>query len=48
MSFAYSAKADYKKAQEYAEKALVQAPEQQKTTISANISKLKDGKDINQ
>ncbi|MDX2046284.1 MAG: DUF2911 domain-containing protein [Chitinophagaceae bacterium] len=48
MSFAYSAKADYKKAQEYAEKALAQAPEQQKTTISANISKLKDGKDINQ
>jgi hypothetical protein len=44
----YSAKADYKKAQEYAEKALAQAPEAQKATITANIAKLKEGKDINQ
>ena len=44
----YSAKGDYKKAQEYAEKALAQAPEPQKAGISANITKLKEGKDINQ
>lgn len=48
LSFAYSAKADYKKAQEHAEKALAQAPEPQKATISGNIAKLKEGKDINQ
>lgn len=47
-SFAYSAKADYKKAQEFAEKALNQAQETQKAAISANITKLKEGKDINQ
>jgi hypothetical protein len=44
----YSAKADYKKALEYAEKALTQAAEPQKATMNANIAKLKEGKDINQ
>ena len=44
----YSAKGDFKKALEYAEKALVQAPDPQKATISGNIAKLKEGKDINQ
>jgi tetratricopeptide (TPR) repeat protein len=48
LSFAYSAKGDYKKAQEHAEKALAQAPEPQKAAITANIAKLKEGKDINQ
>ena len=44
----YSAKGDYKKAQEYAEKALVQAPnDAAKATMSANIAKLKEGKDVN-
>lgn len=44
----YSAKGDYSKALEYANKALAQANEQQKITISGNITKLKEGKDINQ
>ena len=44
----YSAKGDFKKALEYAEKALAQAPEPQKTAINGNIAKLKEGKDINQ
>jgi hypothetical protein len=44
----YSAKGDYKKATEYAEKALGQAPEAQKETIKGYITKLKEGKDINQ
>jgi len=44
----YSAKGDFKKALEYAEKALVQAPDPQKAAISGNIAKLKEGKDINQ
>lgn len=48
LSFAYSAKGDFKKAQEHAEKALAQAPEPQKAGINANIIKLKEGKDINQ
>ena len=48
MAFAYSAKADYTKALEHANKALAQAPEPQKATISGNIAKLKEGKDINQ
>jgi len=47
MSFAYSAKGDFKKALEHAEKALTLANEQQKTAINANIAKLKEGKDIN-
>ena len=44
----YAAKGDFKKALEYANKALAQAPEPQKATINANIAKLKEGKDINQ
>jgi tetratricopeptide (TPR) repeat protein len=47
LSFAYSAKGDYKKALEHAEKALTQANEPQKATVNANIVKLKEGKDIN-
>ncbi len=44
----YSAKGDFKKAIEYAQKALAQSPnEQSKTSINANIIKLKEGKDIN-
>lgn len=46
-SFCYSAKGDFAKALEYANKALVQANEQQKTAVNANIAKLKEGKDIN-
>jgi tetratricopeptide (TPR) repeat protein len=49
LAYAYSGKADYKKAIEFANKALLQAPnEQAKTTISGNIKKLKEEKDINQ
>jgi len=44
----YSAKGDFQKALEYANKALTQAPELQKATINAMIAKLKEGKDINQ
>ncbi|HEX7846886.1 MAG TPA: DUF2911 domain-containing protein [Chitinophagaceae bacterium] len=45
----YSAKGDFKKALEHAGKALAQAPnEATKTAITANIAKLKEGKDINQ
>jgi tetratricopeptide (TPR) repeat protein len=49
LSYAYSAKADYTKALVFANKALAQAgsPEA-KTTVAANIEKLKAGKDINQ
>lgn len=44
----YSAKGDFKKALEYAEKALAQAPNDAvKATINGFISKLKEGKDIN-
>ncbi len=44
----YSAKGDFKKALQYAEKAVAQAPnEQSKTSINTNIIKLKEGKDIN-
>ena len=47
MSF-YSAKGDYNKALEYANKALAQAPnDATKTIINGNIAKLKEGKDIN-
>lgn len=46
--YAYSAKGDYKKALEYANKALLQAPAPPlKTAISENIEKLKAGKDVN-
>jgi hypothetical protein len=44
----YSAKGDFTKALEYANKALTQANEQQKQGINTNIAKLKEGKDINQ
>src|SRR6188768_819555 len=44
----YSAKGDFKKALDYANKALAQAPETAKPAINANITKLKEGKDINQ
>ena len=44
----YSAKADFKKALDYANKALAQAPDAAKPAINANIAKLKEGKDINQ
>ena len=45
----YSAKADYKKALDHANKALAQAPnDAAKTAINGNIAKLKEGKDINQ
>ena len=43
----YSAKGDFTKALEYANKTLAQAPETAKPTLSANITKLKEGKDIN-
>lgn len=48
LSYAYSAKADYAKALEFATKAMTQAPPQAKVMIAANIEKLKAGKDINQ
>lgn len=45
----YSAKGDFKKALDYANKALAQAPnDAAKTSLNANIAKLKEGKDINQ
>jgi hypothetical protein len=44
----YSAKGDFTKALEYANKALAQAPnDAAKATINGNITKLKEGKDIN-
>jgi hypothetical protein len=48
LSYAYSAKTDYTKALEFANKALAQASPQAKATVTANIEKLKAGKDINQ
>ena len=44
----YSAKGDFKKALDYANKALAQASDAAKPAINANIAKLKEGKDINQ
>lgn len=47
-SYGYSAKGDFTKALEHANKALAQAPnDQAKTAVSGNITKLKEGKDIN-
>lgn len=44
----HSAKADYNKALDYANKALAQAPnEASKTAMNGNIAKLKEGKDVN-
>jgi tetratricopeptide (TPR) repeat protein len=49
IAFGYSAKGDFTKALEHANKALAQAPnDQAKTVINGNITKLKEGKDINQ
>lgn len=48
LSYAYSAKGDYVKALEFANKSLAQASPQAKTTVTTNIEKLKAGKDINQ
>jgi hypothetical protein len=48
LMFAYSAKADYKKALAAAEKSLTQAPnDAAKKNIEGYIAKLKDGKDVN-
>jgi tetratricopeptide (TPR) repeat protein len=48
IAFGYSAKGDFTKALEHANKALVKAPnEQAKNTVNGNITKLKEGKDIN-
>ena len=44
----YSAKGDFKKALDYANKALAQAPDAIKPSVTAFIAKLKEGKDINQ
>ncbi|HEV8271499.1 MAG TPA: DUF2911 domain-containing protein [Chitinophagaceae bacterium] len=45
----YSATGDFKKALDYANKALAQAPnDAAKTALNGNIAKLKEGKDINQ
>lgn len=44
----HSAKGDFAKALEYANKALAQAPPPQKNAINGFITKLKEGKDINQ
>ena len=43
----YSAKGDFTKALEYANRTLAQAPETAKPAVNANIAKLKEGKDIN-
>ena len=45
----HSAKGDYKKALDFANKALAQSPnDAAKTTMNGNIAKLKEGKDVNQ
>ena len=48
LAYAYSAKGDWIKATDYANKALEQAPPQLKPMITANIQKLKEHKDINE
>jgi Protein of unknown function (DUF2911) len=49
LMFAYAAKADFKTALLYADKAIVQASnDDAKKTLTGQIAKLKDGKDINQ
>jgi tetratricopeptide (TPR) repeat protein len=48
LSYIYSAKGNFTKALEFANKALAQAPPHMKTAVAANIDKLKAGKDINQ
>jgi tetratricopeptide (TPR) repeat protein len=47
LSYVYSAKGDFKKALDFAHKALAQAPPSLKPVVTANIEKLKAGKDIN-
>ncbi|HLG40280.1 MAG TPA: DUF2911 domain-containing protein [Chitinophagaceae bacterium] len=48
LAYGYSAKGDFAKALEYANKALAQAPNPAaKTTVEGQIAKLKEGKDIN-
>jgi len=50
LMFGYSAKADYKNALVYAEKAMAQVPKDNdaaKKTLEGQIAKLKEGKDIN-
>ncbi len=48
LMFGYSAKADFKNAIKFAEKAMAQAPnENAKKTLEGQIAKLKEGKDIN-
>jgi tetratricopeptide (TPR) repeat protein len=45
----YSAKGDFKKALEYANKSIAQAPNDAvKTALKGQITKLNEGKDINQ
>jgi hypothetical protein len=48
LTYAYSAKGDFIKALEFANKALQQAPQQLKGVVTGNIEKLKGKKDINQ
>ena len=49
LMFGYSAKGDYKKAIEHAEKAIAQASnDAAKKQLEGNVAKLKEGKDINQ
>ncbi len=49
LMFVYAAKADFTNALLYADKAMAQAPnEDAKKTLGGQITKLKDGKDINQ
>jgi hypothetical protein len=48
LMYGYSAKGDFQKALEYANKVSSQAPNAAaKTTVDGNIAKLKDGKDVN-
>jgi tetratricopeptide (TPR) repeat protein len=50
LMFGYSAKADYKNALIYADKAMAQVPKDNdaaKKTLEGQIAKLKEGKDIN-
>ena len=48
LMYGYSAKSEYKKALESAEKAIAQAPnDAAKKTLEGQIAKLKDGKDVN-
>lgn len=48
LAYAYSSKADYKKALEFANKALAQAPAHLKAVATSNVEKLRSKQDINQ